>query len=73
MSQLRLKPEQLEQRQAAEEELQQIKTELGQEEDPTKQDSLKAELATRQEKLDTLLEGFQVLRTPTLRRLTLAT
>ena len=60
MQQLMLRPDQVEQREQAEAEIQEIKTELAQEEDSSKKESLKTELASREEKLETLLDGFQV-------------
>ena len=58
--QLRLKPEQVEQREQAEAEIQEIKTEIAQVEEPEKQATLKEELASREQKLESLLDGFQV-------------
>ena len=57
---MRLKPDQVEQREQAEAAIQEIKTDLAQEEDPEKQQTLKTELANREEKLETLMDGFQV-------------
>lgn len=60
MLQLRLKPEQVEEREQAEAGVAEIKTEIEQESDPDKKASLTAELNSRQEKLEALLENFQV-------------
>ena len=66
MLQLRLKPDQVEQREQAEAAIQEIKTDLAQEEDPEKQEGFKAELVTREQKLESLLDGFQVALSPGL-------
>lgn len=58
---LRLKPEQVEEREQAEAGVAEIKTEIEQESDPDKKASLTAELNSRQEKLEALLENFQKL------------
>lgn len=58
--QLRLKPEQVEQREQAEAGIQEIRTELESEEDPEKHTALREELTSREEKLEALLDSFQV-------------
>lgn len=58
--QLRLTPEQNDERREAELAVKEVEDELQAETDDSKQDALKAEVAGRKEKLTTLIEGFQV-------------
>lgn len=58
--QLRLDPEQNDQKRAAEEAVKEVEDELEAETDESKLESLKAEVAGRKEKLSTLIDGFQV-------------
>lgn len=58
--QLRLDPEQNDQKRAAEEAVKEVEDELEAETDESKLEALKAEVAGRKEKLSTLIDGFQV-------------
>jgi hypothetical protein len=60
--QLRLNHAQLEQKEAAEAAVEEVKAELAVAEDDSKKELLKVELADREEKLDALMEGFAVSR-----------
>ncbi len=58
--QLRLSPEQNDEKREAEQAVKEVEDELQAETDESKQEGLKAEVATRKEKLSTLIDGFQV-------------
>ena len=58
--QLRLDPEQNDQKRAAEEAVKEVEDELEAETDESKIEALKAEVAGRKDKLSTLIDGFQV-------------
>lgn len=58
--QLRLDPEQNDQKRAAEEAVKEVEDELDAETDESKIEALKAEVAGRKDKLSTLIDGFQV-------------
>lgn len=58
--QLRLDPEQNDQKRAAEEAVKEVQDELEAETDESKLEALKAEVAGRTEKLSSLIDGFQV-------------
>ena len=58
--QLRLTPEQSDERREAEQAVKEVEDELQAETDESKQDGLKAEVASRKEKLSSLIDGFQV-------------
>ena len=58
--QLRLTPEQNDEKREAELAVKEVEDELQAETDESKHDTLKAEVAGRKEKLTTLIEGFQV-------------
>ena len=60
MVQLRLDPEQNDQKRAAEEAVKEVEDELLAETDESKIEALKAEVAGRKDKLLTLIDGFQV-------------
>lgn len=60
MVQLRLDPEQNDQKRAAEEAVKEVEDELEAETDESKIEALKAEVAGRKDKLSTLIDGFQV-------------
>lgn len=56
---LRLTPEQNDERREAEQAVKEVEDELQAETDESKQDGLKAEVASRKEKLSSLIDGFQ--------------
>ena len=58
--QLRLDPEQNDQKRAAEEAVKEVEDELEAETDESKIEALKAEVTGRKDKLSTLIDGFQV-------------
>ena len=58
--QLRLTPEQNDEKREAEDAVKELEDELQAETDETKQEALKAEVTERKEKLSTLVDGFQV-------------
>lgn len=58
--QLRLTPEQNDQKEAAELAVKEVQDELEAETDASKQEALKAEVVGRQEKLSSLVAGFEV-------------
>ena len=58
--QLRLTPEQNDAKRDAEQAVKEVEDEVLAETDESKQEGLKAELASRKEKLSSLMDGFQV-------------
>ena len=58
--QLRLSPEQNDAKRDAEQAVKEVEDEVLAETDESKQEGLKAELASRKEKLSALMDGFQV-------------
>ena len=58
--QLRLTPEQNDEKRAAELAVKEVEDELEAETDDSKQEALKAEVAGRKDKLSSLMDGFQV-------------